>query len=126
MTATAEKQMMMPTISTHMIFSPSRHKPKREIQNGLVCQTTISREMGVRGAARVISTKFAYPKNIRPKTFFFLFGGMSLIGLTLAIRHQMMATARAKTFLYKLKSAWLNPSLATMRNSPVIAVGHMA
>eukprot|EP00354_Favella_ehrenbergii_P006805 CAMPEP_0170478226 /NCGR_PEP_ID=MMETSP0123-20130129/19309_1 /TAXON_ID=182087 /ORGANISM="Favella ehrenbergii, Strain Fehren 1" /LENGTH=187 /DNA_ID=CAMNT_0010750389 /DNA_START=222 /DNA_END=785 /DNA_ORIENTATION=- len=64
---TAEKQIIIATISTMKTRSLKMQKAKIEIQNGLVCQHTITSEIGASGAARFSNTKLIWPVMLLPR-----------------------------------------------------------
>jgi len=109
---TAEKQIIIATISTMKTRSLKMQKAKIEIQNGLVCQHTITSEIGASGAARFSNTKLIWPVNMRQNNGYFLAEGNCFIGFALIHAHQIMATVIARKFLSKLKSAAWKPSFA--------------
>ena len=75
------KQNSILMISTGIIASLSQKNATIEIQNGLVCQKTMTSARGARGAAMFKSKKLIYPATQRMTRVHFFWLGNSLTGL---------------------------------------------
>ena len=80
-----------------------------EIQNGLVCQQIIAKDIGTIDVAEFAKKKFRWPDILRTNNAYFLSDGKSLIGLYPFMRHHTIATGNPAKVRSSTNSIGLNP-----------------
>ena len=118
-----QKQIIIPISSSSMIYSLSHIRAMIEIQKGLVCQQTMTKETGSIVVPQFIKKKLRCPVKLLHSIEYGFYFGNIFSGLMPAQRHQIIELGMKAKHRRRTNSIGLKPFLATtlkVDNAPTL------
>ena len=109
-----QKQIIIPTSSSSIIYSLSHIRAMIDIQKGLVYQHTVTKDTGSIVVPKVIKKKFRCPVRLLQSIEYGFYFGNIFSGLMPAQRHQIIDIGMKAKTRSKTNSIGLKPFLATV------------